>query len=116
MSTTNLECRMFHRGEHKRCFTHGAYTACDKKDYVLETMVTPENIHDRVAFNNVYDKPIQSLPEIETIVADAVYKTLHICKKVFQNGKNGRVLSTSYERPMTIKCGHPWRDYVYDEY
>ena len=46
-------------------------------------------------------------------MADSAYKTPHICKKVFDDG---RVLSTAYKRPMTMKDGHPWWTYVYDEY
>ena len=89
------------------------HTACDKNGYVLEAVVTPGNVHDSVAFDDVYDKLIQSFPEVETVVADAAYKTPHICKKVF---RDGRVLSTAYKRPMTMKGGHPWWTYVYDEY
>ncbi|MCX4325138.1 MAG: hypothetical protein OSJ59_19560, partial [Lachnospiraceae bacterium] len=36
-----------------------------------------------------------------------------ICKKVFNDG---RVLSTAYKRPMTMKGGHQWWKYVYDEF
>ena len=113
MSTTDPECGVFHKGEHKRCFAYEAHTACDKNGYVLEAVVTLGNVHDSVAFDDVYDKLIQSFPEVETVVADAAYKTPHICKKVFQDG---RVLSTAYKRPMTMKGGHPWWAYVYDEY
>ena len=35
------------------------------------------------------------------------------CKKVFDDG---RVLSTAYKRPQTMKGGHEWWKYVYDEY
>ena len=113
VSTTDPECGMFHKGEHKRCFAYEAHTVCDKNGYVLEAVVTPGNVHDSVAFDDVYDKLIQSFPEVETVVADAAYKTPHICKKVF---RDGRVLSTAYKRPMTMKGGHPWWSYVYDEY
>ncbi|USF26996.1 IS1182 family transposase ISBcl1 [Firmicutes bacterium ASF500] len=113
VSTTDPECGMFQKGEHERCFAYEAHTACDKSGYVLETVVTPGNVHDSVAFDDVYDKLIQSFPEVETVVADAAYKTPHICKKVF---RDGRVLSTAYKRPMTMKGGHPWWSYVYDEY
>ena len=113
VSTTDPECGMFHKGEHKRCFAYEVHTACDKNGYVLEAVVTPGNVHDSVAFDDVYDKLIQSFPEVETVVADAAYKTPHICKKVF---RDGRVLSTAYKRPMTMKGGHPWWTYVYDEY
>ena len=49
----------------------------------------------------------------KTIVADSAYKTPHICKRVFEDG---RVLSTAYKRPQTLKGGHQWWKYVYDEY
>ena len=40
-------------------------------------------------------------------------KTPHICKKVFGDG---RVLSTAYKRPQTMKNGHEWWKHVYDEF
>jgi len=61
----------------------------------------------------VYDKIVENFPEVETIVADSAYKTPHICKKIFDDG---RVLSTAYKRPTTKKGGHEWWKYVYDEY
>ena len=112
-STTDPECGMFVKGKHERQFAYEAHTACDKNGYVLETVVTPGNVHDSVAFDDVYDNVTQTFPEIETIVADSAYKTPHICKKVFDDG---RVLSTAYKRPMTMKGGHEWWKYVYDEY
>lgn len=112
-STTDPESGMFVKGEHKRQFAYEAHTACDKHGYVLETVVTPGNVHDSVAFDDVYDKVTERFPEIETIAADSAYKTPHICKKVFDDG---RVLSTAYKRPMTMKGGHEWWKYVYDEY
>ena len=35
------------------------------------------------------------------------------CKKVFDDG---RILSTAYKRPQTMKGGHEWWKYVYDEF
>ena len=113
VSTTDPESGLFHKGEHKRCFAYGAHTVCDKNGYVLETVVTPGNDHDSTVFDEVYDKVTEQFPEIETVVADSAYKTPHICKKVFDDG---RVLSTAYKRPMTMKGGHEWYKYVYDEY
>ena len=101
------------KGDHKRCFAYEAHTACDVHGYVLETVVTPGNVHDSVAFDDVYDKVTEQFPEIETVVADSAYKTPHICKKVFDDG---RVLSTVYKRPQTMKGGHKWYEYVYDEH
>ena len=112
-SVTDPDCGLFVKGEHKRQFAYEAHTACDKHGFVLETVVTPGNVHDSVAFDEVYDKLTETFPEVETVVADSAYKTPHICKKVFDDG---RVLSTAYKRPQTMKSGHEWWKYVYDEY
>ena len=97
----------------KKQSAYEAHTACDKNGFVLETVVTPGNVHDSVAFDEVYDKVTENFPQVEAVVADAAYKTPHICKKVFGDG---RVLSTAYKRPQTMKNGHEWWKYVYDEF
>ena len=112
-SITDQDCGLFVKGNHKRQFAYEAHTACDKHGFVLETVVTPGNVHDSVAFDELYDKVTKAFPEAETIVADSAYKTPHICKKVFDDG---RVLSTAYKRPQTMKGGHEWWKYVYDEF
>ena len=112
-STTDPESGLFVKGEHKRQFAYEAHTACDKNGFILETEVTPGNVHDSVAFDDVYNKLTEKHPEIETIVADSAYKTPHIAKEIFDDG---RVLSTAYKRPMTMKGGHEWWKYVYDEH
>ena len=112
-SVTDPECGLFVKGDHKRQFAYEAHTVYDDNGFVLETVVTPGNVHDSVAFDDVYDKVVERFPEIETVVADSAYKTPHICKKVFDDG---RTLSTAYKRPQTMKGGHEWWKYVYDEY
>ena len=111
-SVTDPESGLFVKGEHKRQFAYEAHTACDKNGYILETVVTPGNVHDSVVFDDVYNKVTEKFPEVETVVADSAYKTPHICKKVFEDN---RVLSTAYKRPMTMKGGHEHQKYVYDE-
>ena len=112
-SVTDPESGLFVKGEHKRQFAYEAHTACDRNGFVLETVVTPGSVHDSVAFDEVYDKVTEKYPQVETVVADAAYKTPHICKKVFDDG---RVLSTAYKRPQTMKGGHEWWKYVYDAF
>ena len=112
-STTDPDCGLFVKGEHKRQFAYEAHTACDKNGFVLETVVTPGNVHDSVAFDEVYGKVTENFPQVEAVVADAAYKTPHICKKVFDDG---RVLSTAYKRPHSKNCiktvqRHIWKDY-----
>ena len=112
-STTDPDCGMFVKGDHKKQFAYEAHTACDKHGYVLGTVITPGNVHDSVAFDDIYDEVTEKFPEIETVVADSAYKTPHICKKVFDDN---RVISTAYKRPQTMKGGHEWWKYVYDEH
>ena len=112
-SVTDPDCGLFVKGEHKKQFAYEAHTACDKHGFVLETVVTPGNVHDSVAFDEVYDEVTAAFPEVKAIVVDSAYKTPHICKKVFDDG---RVLSTAYKRPQTMKGGHEWWKYVYDEF
>ncbi len=102
-STTDPDCGLFVKGEHKRVFAYEAHTACNKNGFILGTVVSVGNVHDSVAFDDVYDSLTDKYPGIETIVADSAYKTPHICKKVFDDN---RVLSTAYKRPMTMKGGH----------
>lgn len=112
-STSDPDCGMFVKGEHERQFAYETHTACDENGFVLEAEVTAGNVHDSVAFDDVYDKLIEHYPEVHAIAADSAYKTPHICKKVFDDG---RVLSSAYKRPMTRKGGHAWWKYVYDEH
>ena len=112
-STTDPESGLFVKGEHKKQFAYEAHTACDKNGFVLETEVTPGNVHDSVAFDDVYDKVVEKHPEVKAVTADSAYKTPHIAKKVFDDK---RVLNTAYKRPQTKKGNHPYYEYVYDEY
>lgn len=113
VSTTDPESGIFHKGEHKRCFAYEAHTVCDRHNFVLDVEVTAGNVHDSVAFDDVYDRVTEQFPQIQTVVADAAYKTPWICKKVFDDG---RKLSTAYKRPQTKDGNHEWWKYVYDEY
>jgi len=113
VSTTDPDCGLFVKGDHKKQLAYEAHTACDVHGVVLAVEVTPGNVHDSVAFDDVYDKVVEQFPQVHAFVADSAYKTPHICKKVFEDN---RVLSTAYKRPQTMKGGHEWWKYVYDEY
>ncbi len=112
-SVTDPESGLYVKGEHKKQFAYEAHTACDKHGFVPETEVTPSNVHDSVAFDKIYDKLTEDFPEVETIVADSAYKTPHIAKKIFDDG---RVLSTAYKRPMSKQGFFRPYEFVYDEY
>ena len=112
-STTDPESGVFHQGEHKKCFAYSAQTACDKNGYIMGVEVNSGNVNDSVAFDGLYDKLTEKFPEIETIVADAGYKTPWICKKIIDDG---RIPSLPYKRPMTKKGFFQKYKYAYDEY
>lgn len=73
-----------------------------KNGFVIETVVTTGKVRDRVSVDEVYGKVTEHFPEAEVVVADAAYKTPHICKKIFDNG---RFLYTTHKRPQAIKGG-----------
>lgn len=113
VSTTDPDSGMFHKGEHKKCFAYEAHTACDKNGFVLDVTVTPGNVHDSVAFDELYDKLVENHPEIKTVAGDAAYKTPWICKKIIDDW---RIPAMPYVRPKTKDYGHEWWKYVYDDY
>jgi len=113
VSTTDPDCGLFHKGEHKVEFAYSAHVACDKKNFILGCEVTPGNVHDSVVFDDVYDKVVETFPEVETVAVDAGYKTPWICKKIIDDGRNP---STPYKRPMSKEGFFRPYEYVYDEY
>lgn len=113
VSTTDPDCGLFHKGEHKVEFAYTAHTACDKHNFVLGVTVTPGNVHDSVVFDEVYEEAKEKFEEIESVAVDAGYKTPWICKKVIDDGKE---ISTPYKRPMTKKGFFHSYEFVYDEY
>ena len=80
---------------------------------LMEEVNADREAHGKKPFDEVYDKVTENFPQVEAVVADAAYKTPHICKKVFDDG---RVLSTAYKRPHSKNCiktvqRHIWKDY-----
>ena len=109
-STTDPDSGVFQKGEHRKCFAYEAHTVCDRRGYVLETEVTPGNVHDSVAFDAVFQRLTEHYPEARVVTADAGYKTPWICKQIFDSG---RIPSLPYKRPMTKKGSLPWYEYEY---
>ena len=112
-STTDPESGVFHKGEHKKCLAYTAQTACDKRGYIMDVTVNPGNVHDSVAFDELYDRPTKRYPEINAVVMDSGYRTPWICKKVIDDN---RIPVLPYKRPMNKKGFFPPYEYVYDFY
>ena len=80
ISTVDLECGLFHKGEHKVEFAYTTHVACDENNFVLGLEVTAGNVHDSTVFDRVYESVTAAFPQVETVAVDAGYKTPWICK------------------------------------
>jgi len=113
VSTTDPDCGLFHKGEHKVEFAYTAHTACDKHNFVLGCDVSAGNVHDSVMFDGLYKNVLAKFSQIEMVALDSGYKTPWIMKQIFDSG---RLPTTPYKRPMTKEGFFKKYEYVYDEY
>ena len=110
-STTDPDSGWFHKGEHKEVFAYAVETACDKHGWILGYTISPGNLHDSRTFKGLYDK-ISDIG-INTLIADAGYKTPAIAKLLLDDGIKPLF---PYKRPMTKDGFFKKSDFVYDEY
>lgn len=110
-SISDPESGWFRKGEHKHVFAYTVQTACDKNGWILGYSVHPGNLHDSRTFKELYEK-IKEIG-IETLIADAGYKTPGIAKLLIDDGIK---LLLPYKRPMTKDGFYKKHEYVYDEY
>lgn len=105
---------MFFKTEKEKCFAYLAHTACDKNNYILEFDVTPGNIHDSVAFTDLYNVLSKKYKDkIIAIAVDAGYITPYICKTLFDDNI---IPAMPYKRPMTKDGFFKKYEFTYDEY
>ena len=112
ISTTDPDCGIFHKGEHKIVFAYSSNTACDKNGFILDFHVTPGNSHDSTSFPALYSKLNTRFPNIKNYVLDAGYKIPAIARLLIEDNKTPIM---PYKRPMTKKGFYKKYDYVYDE-
>ena len=96
VSTTDCDSGWFHKGEHKEVFAYSAQVACDTHGWVLGYTADRGNLHDSRTFFDLYAKLIEKFPEIDTVVADAGYKTPAIAKKLIDDGRTGHFLTRDH--------------------
>ncbi len=110
-STTDPESGWFRKGEHKHVFAYAVETACDKNGWILGYTIHPGNHNDSRTFKALYEK-IKNLG-IQTLIADAGYKTPAIAKLLIDDGIKPLL---PYKRPMTKEGFFKKNEYIYDEY
>ena len=112
-SVTDPDSGMFHKGEHKVEFAYTGHAVCDKNGLVLESDVSPANVHDSTMFDELYNNTIEKFEEVERIGMDSAYRTPCIMKQMYDSG---RLPSVPYKSPMTKKGFFKKSEYVYDEH
>jgi transposase len=112
-STTDPDCGLFHKGEHKVEFAYTTHVICDKHNFILGCDVSAGNVHDSVMFDGLYKNVLARFPEVEMVALDSGYKTPWIMKQIFDSGRKA---ATPYKRPMTKAGFFKKYEYVYDEY
>ena len=110
ISTTDPDSGMFVKGEHERQFAYEAHTACDSRGFVLGVEVTAGNVHDSVAWDNLYDA-VTHKHKVQFVTMDAGYKTPWIAKKTIEDGKVPILPYTRYKGSQDRY--KPW-EYTYD--
>lgn len=113
VSTTDSECGIFHKGEHKKVFAYSVNTACDENNFVLDFEVAPGNVHDSVVFPKLYENLKRKYSDFKRVVVDAGYKIPAIAKMIIDDGK---IPVMPYKRPMTKDGYFRKHEYVYDEF
>lgn len=113
-SKTDKDSGMFFKNEKEKCFAYLAHTACDDNNYILDFNITPGNVHDSVAFSDLYSKLHKRYPnDITAVAVDAGYITPYICKTLFEDNI---LPAMPYKRPMTKQGFFKKYEYAYDEF
>lgn len=112
-SKIDKDSGMFFKNEKEKCFAYLSHTACDNNNFILDFHITPGNVHDSVAFSDLYEKIKCNFNNIKAIAIDAGYITPYICKTLIQDNI---IPAIPYKRPMTKEGFFKKYEYVYDEY
>ena len=113
-SLTDPESGCFHKGEKEKCFAYTHQVFSDKNGFVLAHTTNPGNIHDSVAFFEIYNILNSKFKDqIKNVCFDAGYVNPAICREIILSG---HIPLMPYKRPMTRKGLFKKYEYVYDEY
>ena len=100
-STTDPDSGYYHKGEHEKCFAYTHQAISDENGFVIACSTNAGNMHDSVAFDDIYDELIEENGnEIENVCLDSGYNTPAICKKIEDSEKKALM---PYSRPKGRK-------------
>lgn len=101
ISTTDPDSGNYHKGEHEKCFAYSHQVFSEGNGFVVACSTNPGNMHDSVAFDEVYEELMENYEEeIDNVCLDSGYNTPAICKKIDDTGKEALM---PYARPKGRK-------------
>lgn len=114
------EAGIFMKGEHERQIAYTAQTICDINGFILDTEVSPANMHDSTTFYTAYNRVIQTFgvggeKGIRSIGLDAGYKTAAIAHRILEDQITPLL---PYTRPKGVKKKEDKfskKDFTYDK-
>ncbi|STY36109.1 IS1182 family transposase [Listeria fleischmannii] len=110
MSLTDPESGYYVKGEREKQFAYSFHTACDRNGFILDTIVTPGNIHDSQVLIPLIEK-LKKQHAIRSVVMDAGYKTATIAKYLWSHNMKAVL---PYTRPRGRDNLFSKRDFIYD--
>ena len=112
-STTDPESGYQVKDERTKQFAYSFHTAADRNGFVLETIVTPGNVHDSAMLEPLMEKVMKNSGKPTAVAADAGYKTPAIAQYLFENEIQP---AFPYTRPKTKNGFLRKMEFVYDEH
>lgn len=115
VSDTDRDAGMLYKNEKEKMFGYNSTVISDNNNYALVVDTNPSNMHDSVAFYPAFEKLVDTIDieEVDNFLADAAYKTPHICKTIIDLEINPLM---PYTRPRTKEGYFKKYEYVFDEY
>ena len=101
VSTTDPDSGNYHKGEHEKCFAYSHQVFSEENGFAIAVSTNAGNMHDSVAFDNIYEEIIEENDEeISNVCLDSGYNTPAICKKIKDTNKEALM---PYSRPKGNK-------------
>ncbi len=115
VSKTDPESGNYHKGEHEKCFAYSHQAFSEGNGFVIACSTNAGNMHDSVAFDEVYDELMKEHgEEIENVCLDSGYNTPAICKKIKDSGKEA-LMPYSRQKGRKDKELMPKKEFEYDK-
>lgn len=112
-STTDQDAGWLNKSEKEKNFSYNAHTVCDKRGYVIDSVIKPSNMHDSKVFPELYEKLVTLYKDqIVSIALDAGYYSGPLIKRILDQH---HLPLLPYKRPMAKKNYEIYKYLKFDE-